>query len=168
VVAETRDRERAIKRQRAADLAKANASCAGRRVTTTKGCADSRSHIRAKARAALARQKDRRREAREVYAWKAGRAAPQSWERKHSRSESDSLAEHNIPAELRPIWKRERKRFDYDRSPDDRAVLFLEWVEENRDDVDAELSEAFEVSDRHWASLEANYYEQHGASAAPF
>jgi hypothetical protein len=167
VAASTKSEELGAARERKAKLVEASASCAAERATLTKGCADRRSRIRVAARKAIAEQKARRVEARETYSVRVGRAEPRSWERQYTRKESDSLAEQNVPAEFVWLWKQEKRRFDYNRTPDDRAVLFLEWMEEHREEIDLEMAQRFDVPDVRWAAMEAAYYQDQGVAAVP-
>jgi hypothetical protein len=119
-------------------------------------CQKRRKAIRARAKREQAKWSGFKDEAREAYRWWAGRAP-----KKHrlSVAESDSLAAHNIPDELLPIWRSERRHYDYALAPDARAEQFLEWVEANEDEVRQRLIDTFELSDRQLAKAERAAYD---------
>ena len=155
------------KARRRTELAEAGAVCAAELAKARLGCKSRRADVRDRARTDLARGAARRAELRRSYAFEMGRAAPRTWERAYSRSESDSLAEHNIPPELMSTWRAERKRFDYGAPPDARAVAFLEWYGEHQEEVDAERYAALEMSPTAYKRAERSYYAEHGAEV-PF
>lgn len=58
-------------------------------------------------------------------------AASRGWDRRREREE---FAAVNIPANLLPLWEREKGRFT-EGTPDDRARAFLEWAEAHERDA---------------------------------
>jgi hypothetical protein len=167
-VSRTKATDRKTRRKRDADLVEGRDACAVEHTLTKTKCRTRREKVRTTARKALAKAKARRDEALTGYQWRVGQARTRRWERVYTRSESDSLAEQNIPDRLLTIWRPMRAQFDYKRQPDDRAVLFLEWVGEHHDEVESELAASFEVDDSDWARLEAQHHRETGAPAVPF
>ena len=161
---QTRGDEKKVRSARAKRLTEAREECERERAAVTVSCKRRRERIRTDARQALAKLAARRSELRKFYADKFGSKQPRSWQRRYSKSESDSLAEHNIPDRLLPVWRSMRAQFSYAKAPDARAVAFLEWVGEHEAEVDRELIDRFETSDAELAELEREYYEQQMAS----
>jgi len=130
-------------------------------------CQKRRKTIRARAKREQAKWTGFKDEAREAYRWWSGRAP-----KKHQLSvtESDSLAAHNIPEALLPIWRSERRHYDYALAPDARAEQFLEWAESEPDEVRARLMEHWQLSDRQLAKAERAAYDErdHGEEEVPF
>jgi hypothetical protein len=145
------------------DTARAECNLAMRSIKLE--CQKRRKSIRARAKREQAKWGGFKDEAREAYRWWAGRAPT-----KHrlSVAESDSLAAHNIPEELLPIWRSERRRYDYALSPDARAEQFLEWVESEPDEVRARLMEHWQLSDLQLAKAERAAYDDRGEEEVPF
>lgn len=84
-----------------------------------------------------------------------------------AKAESDQEVEDNIDADLIPIWHRMKNRIRTAGSRATRTEAFLEWVSENRAEVDRMLSDmAAEAADEFEAELaaqEAAYYAEAAA-----
>lgn len=170
-IAKTRGDETKIRRARKRQLVAAGDRCADERRATTAGCAKRRDKIRAAARRGLALQKKRRHDAREKHAdtmGRHGRRATRPKALRYSRAESDSLAEHNIPADLRGAWRERKAGYSYRKEPDMRAEQFMEWVEATPEEVIEIQIAAAEIPDANWAAMEANSYAERQEAAVPF
>lgn len=145
------------KRTRKRRLKAAREACAAERQAVTAGCASRRGVIRSKAQQKLGRERALRDEARSAYRFLTGKG-PMAKTRRYSRSESDSLAAHNVAPHLLEVWRKTRHMFSYQLQPDHRAELFSEWVQSHPDQVAAMRTEAAEETD--WAAMEAEYYKE--------
>jgi hypothetical protein len=147
-----RGERRGIGRQ--IDTAKAAAHCAtGRSVALSQFSA----HFGKLAREILAIQAAAR---RAVNPKRAARA-------RELRNERESLAEHDVPTELLPAWRKYRHKFKAKRGPDGRirtsaVEVFRDWAEENPD-VIYEL--VAEDTDRWLAEITAAHDAEHAAGA---
>jgi hypothetical protein len=139
------------------ELRKRSAVCKRMARDVKDRCAEQRAVIRAAARREVENLKGEKAQRRADY--RSGRIT------KRMRSESDSLAEHNVPPELVWLWREEKERFSYDAEPDDRAVAFLEWVEADAGNVAARAA-ARVWSDTEMALLEAEARRRGGGYAA--
>lgn len=129
-------REKKARAARDAGLSDLRQSCEAARNDVRQRCAAARENLRLDARATVARERALRADKRDDYAYFVGaaaRRAPQG--KRYTRAESDSLAEHSVPVQFVEVWRANRGRFDYALEPDARALRFLEWLEENPDEV---------------------------------
>lgn len=117
--------------------------CERRKKAAATWCKQDRKRIRGERDDVVEAEKRARRAERKDYTKKKGRGRTP----RHSGAESDSLAELNIDPVMIPIWRELRASFPYDRTPDDRAVLFGEWVEEHPEQVASMLADAYEIPD---------------------
>lgn len=123
-----------------------------------------RSRIRSAARTRISDAKQARRDERRFYRdyWRVERiqrrqAPGLRKPKQQSRSEIDSLTEHNIEPELVPFWRSVRGRYSYGWTPDRRAEAFAEDLEDALQD---ELG-AFRIQQelaQDWAASEAAHY----------
>lgn len=150
-------REQEAKRHREAKLEAARQACAAERAAVGAACKKRRTDVRGAAHEALSRERRTRDEARSAYKWATGRG-PAAKKARLSRSESDSLASHNVPPHLLEVWRKTRHMFSYTLEPDHRAELFAEWVAEHPDEVAAMRSGAAEELD--WTALEQAHYKE--------
>jgi hypothetical protein len=139
------------------ELAATRRACAADRKGVTAVCADKRKRARDKANRAI----DQSREDR-----KAIRTAHKKGKRAVLRSEHDDLTAQNIPDRLRPLWEEMADRFTWKRStPDARAVRFMEYLDENPDEVE-DWDDRQGLADDDYARAErAHHYR---GEAAPF
>jgi hypothetical protein len=164
--------EREAKQERRTKLRRATVKYAADRARVQSQAARRRARIRGKANLEIDQarraRKDERRWWRDFRAAEKGQRVRKA-KRRISKSESDSLAEHNIDPELVDFWRLHRHRFPYNREPDDRAVLFSEWVGENPDELAQWRLEQAAAQDWQAAEL-AHYQDQLGdeLAAVPF
>lgn len=154
-------REKEAKARRQSRMAAAREACAAERAAVTEGCGTRRTEIRKKTHAKLDRERRVRAEARSGYRFLTGRG-PVAKVVRRSRSESDSLAAHNVAPHLLAVWRKTRHLFSYKLEPDHRAELFSEWVQSHPDEVAAMRTGAAEELD--FEALEAAHYKE----AVPF
>lgn len=169
--AQLRDKIKAAKKARAEGLRKVRAACSRARRLLSKALRDYRkrelARLTAEARAARAELRSRcnerkrrvidrasseieavRKAQREHAAMlKAERQAEDAFRRKKARvsklelrGESDDDVRHNLPPELLPVWERHKRSF-VERPKISRTEQFLRWVEENPDEVIAEMAD---------------------------
>ena len=89
--------------------------------------------------------------------------------RRMSKREIDSLTEHNVSPELVDFFRIHKHRFPYNRAPDDRAVLFAEWVAESPEELQSWQLEQAAAQD--WGAAELAHYADELAdelAAVPF
>ncbi|KKN33944.1 hypothetical protein LCGC14_0798620 [marine sediment metagenome] len=120
-IRDSKDRERGARETRDEELVDIGADCDTRRKQTTTVC------------------KARRGEARDDYQDRRDMAAAELAKSglRYTKSESDSLAEQNVPDDLIPIWRKLRHKISYSMQPDDRAVRFIEIYAEDRENLEA-------------------------------
>ena len=143
-VAATNVKIRQSAAQREAELAKLRLGCEVSHRDIKARCAAARKKIRSAARQRAASLRAHKRAERDWYSATYGKGAPKR--ARMTRDESDSLAEHNIPDELIPIWRRDRTTYPYDLAPDMRAEKFLEWAEAHETEIRGDLADLLEAS----------------------
>lgn len=170
-VRRSKKREQEAKGERDRNLATVSKRCKATRKRTTKLCAKDRARIREKARAIVAREKELRADARADYRYETGRAKLAKGPR-YSAAEHDSLTEHNIPKRYVELWKELANNFPRTVTPDNRAELFMEWIEEHPNEVTAWQTERYDATPEEYAAAyEAHISEQLGreyVEAVPF
>lgn len=159
--------ERDAKKRRADRLAHASVTYAAERERTKHRAARRRQRIRQTARRAIGDARQARREEREW--WRRFRRASKAQSRKRpptrSRSEIDSLTEHNIPPEQVGYFRQVAKHIPYDRTPDERAELFAEMIHDDPQGWENYQLEQIAATD--WAAAElAHYQDQLGQELA--
>lgn len=166
-VRRSQKRESEAKGERGRNLEATAAHCKAARTAATKLCKADRDAIRKKARKIVAREKDFREDARADYRYEAGRSKAAKAPR-YSAAEHDSLTEQNIDRAYVDLWRELKANFPRTVTPDNRAELFGEWIEEHPDEVTAWRAERFESTAEEYAAA----YEAHAAGrqqeAPPF
>lgn len=169
-VRKTREQEKAVKARKRGELKEVTSWCdeerkKARNAVTTK-CNAKRQKVRSAAQEEIDKLGAKRREHRQswlYYATGHGAAKLGRGQVKVSPSESDSMAEHNIPKKYLPLWRRNRRSYSYDKQPDYRAEAFMEWVDtqegQNAFNI---LQEEMVPSDAQFARQEARYYAERG------
>lgn len=156
---DSKGRERKARLERQDRLALKRAQCAAAASRVKDDCATARAAIRAATNKRLSREKALRDEARADYRHATGQAAKSAPKgKRYSKKESNSLALHNVPDHLSELFEELADQFPYDREPDARAELFLEWVEEHPDEVVAWQAERY-GGDEGFAASYAAYLE---------
>lgn len=159
--------EKAAKDERETRLARIRQVCERARATLQQSCASRRDVARAEARAKVAAAKRSRKTARDDYSeLKAHERHAEQRRRKHkalpseAKRESDDAVRGNIPADLVVVFDAVRRNIKG--SPlKSRTEAFLEYVEENPDDVQSIMDEAIPSDDDFSAA-----YAQWAAEAA--
>jgi len=165
-VRRSKKRESEAKAERDRNLATVTKRCAAKRKRTTKLCQADRERIREKARAIVAREAKLRADARADYRYEARRTKLAKAPR-YSAAEHDSLTEHNVPKKYVELWRELANNFPRTVTPDHRAELFMEWIEEHPEEVTAWRSERYESTPEEYAAAyEAHLSEQAGAELA--
>lgn len=87
-----------------------------------------------------------------------------------AKAESDQQVEDNLPAELRPVWRRMKSRIKTRVAHKSRTEAFLEWAAENEDEILATAWGQDEQAklERELAEAEAAAYREAEAAAVPF
>ena len=108
---------------------------------------------------------------------KAAKSQPGAARRRgiEARQESDQRVESNLPADLKPIWRKVKSRIKTKHANKTRTEAFFEWVAENADEVVAmqarEQERQWEEIPGEMAEYERRMYEQGeypGSSDVPF
>ncbi len=151
--------EHQAKLDRARDLARARDKLEGERAKTSARGARRRGRIRSRARIAIGGARQARKVERKW--WRdfqslEKRQTRRKVKRKQSKGEIDSLTEHNIDPELVPFFRKLRRQFPYNRTPDERAELFGEYLHDNPDELAQWQLEQAAAQD--WAASELEHY----------
>jgi len=163
-VRRSKKRESDARRERDRNLSAVSDRCARQRRKTTKLCKADRDRIRAKARSIIAREKAFRRDATDDYRQRSAKTATLAKTPRYSAAEHDSLTEHNVSEQYVELWRELKQNFPRTVTPDHRAELFAEWIEEHPQEVTAWRAERYEVSPEQYAAA----YEAHASETVPF
>ena len=157
-----RDKDRKTRQTRDAALKGTSAGCVFKRKEVTAFCNKRKKEIRDAARKKIDKTKRRRAEVNKQHGTQAPTEASKTAKARMSKSESDSLAEHNIEPALLGLWRETKHLFPYDVEPDMRAELFAEWMHEHQNERTAWMEANAEATD--YGAEEAEYYRQQQAS----
>jgi chromosome segregation ATPase len=160
--------EKAAKDEREKKLARLRMVCQRAKAKLQQSCAARRDATRSEARAKVEASKQSRRQAREDYSeLKRFERQAEERRRKHrklpaeARQESDDTVRQNIPAELLPVFEKV-KRSIRGTPMISRTEAFLQYVEENPDDVQ-NIIEAAIPSDDEFAAAYAAWADEAAA-----
>ena len=139
-VLESRQEEKAIKKKKRGKISAASESCKTERKAASKAvsakCARRRADIRHDTDVDLGKQKAKREQKRVTWLWSLGAlVAEERGTQKYSQAESDSIALHNVPADLHALFRKTRTQWPYTMQPDRRAELFMEYVNKEPEEV---------------------------------
>lgn len=156
-----------MRAERKEALAGASSACAISRERLKNECQEARAAIRRRAREALDvldRESARARADARANARADKSAKARERERKQARDriaavrESDDDVRQNLPPRLLRVWEKHKRGIKGD-ARRTRTEAFLDWVEENADEVAAELADDEPSDDEHAESLR-RYYEE--------
>ncbi len=174
---ESREREEALREERAAELATIRVECKQQRRVTTSQCGARRIETRERVREGMTQEKTLRAIARQDYDARRD-MTPREKEKSGLRylmAESDSLAEHGIPPLLIPAWREDRHNISYALEPDYRAERFMERFGEDpemltsiQDEQERMLTPEFFARAEEESRLARAYLDDEDDEEAPF